>query len=207
MKRSDNIIIALDGMPSRRALALARRFKDLVWGFKVNDLLFDGIIPGLKRYGRVFADAKLHDIPNTVANSVRRLSLAGADMITVHAAGGVEMMWAATRAKGRSKIIAVTVLTSRRKNDAAFKELLKDARTAGVHGIVCSAHEVPLIRKKDLLVVVPGIRPLGYTVSDDQKRTATPRQALDAGADLLVIGRPITRVRDPEKALRDMMGV
>lgn len=111
------------------------------------------------------------------------------------------MMKMAVRARGRSKIIAVTVLTSQRGSTSRFSQLVRDARVSGVQGIVCSAHELPV---RNMMTVVPGIRPLGYK-KDDQRRTATPREALDAGADYLVIGRPLTQKRDPVTALHDMM--
>ena len=194
-----NIIVALDGISRQEALKIAKSLKGLVWGFKVNDLLFDStsIIKRLKKYGRVFADAKLYDIPNTVANSVARLSESGADIITVHAAGGVKMMQTAKQVAGKSKIIAVTVLTSCEGN---FKRnvlsLAKDALRAGVDGVVCSTREVSYVSKK-LLKIVPGIRPAGHISKDDQKRTATPQEAMQSGADFVVIGRPITQSKNP----------
>ena len=198
------VIVALDGMPVQRALTLARHLRGLVWGFKVNDLLFTDIMPKLKRSGRVFADAKLHDIPNSVANSVRRLSSLGVNMITVHSSGGRDMMRAAVKVRGRSDIIAVTVLTSQKGDRLLFKKRVSDARASGVQGIVCSAHELPVNGMK---TIVPGIRPDGYSKKDDQKRTATPKQAIGAGADYLVIGRPITDANNPLMVLRDMMNI
>ena len=102
MENKHKIIVALDGISEKEALRMAKILKGRVWGFKVNDLLFeDGrIIAKLKKFGNVFADAKLHDIPNTVGNSVARLSRAGADMITVHGSGGIEMMKAAKQSAG-----------------------------------------------------------------------------------------------------------
>lgn len=187
-------IVALDGISEKEALGIARLLKGRVWGFKVNDLLFEniGIIGKLKKFGKVFADAKLYDIPNTVANGVRRLSAAGADMITVHASGGVEMVRAAKKAAGRSKILAVTVLTSFIRNQSKnVLKLAEDAKRAGADGIVCSGHELKYLAKFSLLKVVPGIRPKWYKEKDDQKRTMAPEEAIKLGADFLVIGRPI----------------
>lgn len=199
----NRIIIALDGMSENKSLALAKKLKGLVWGFKVNDLLFEKpqIIRRLKKFGNVFADAKLHDIPNTVGNAVTRLALLGADIITVHASGGIEMMKAAKKAGGKSKIVGVTVLTSIAGNlkDRVLK-LVKDIRTAKLDGLVCSTWEATNVPKR-MLKIVPGIRPTFYKIKDDQKRTATPTEAFRAGADLLVIGRPITRSKDPVAAL------
>ncbi len=203
-----NIIVALDGISTAQALSFAEKLKGSVWGFKVNDLLFedDSIIGKLKQYGNVFADAKLHDIPNTVANSVERLSLAGADIITVHVAGGEDMLRAAKGKAGRTCIVGVTELTSRDAKEKDVKALAEEALQAGVDGIVCSAWELQAVNRlekmKDKLRIVPGIRPLWYKSDDDQVRTTTPRDALLKGATLLVVGRPITTAEDPLKALQ-----
>ena len=207
MKDFSQIIVALDGISKKDALIMAKKLKGLVWGFKVNDLLFDSVsvIKELKKYGRVFADTKLHDIPNTVANSVKRLSRTGVDMITVHALGGFKMMKAAKKFAGKSKIIAVTVLTSHGGNAKQdVVSLTKSAQKAGVDGIVCSAHEAPYVSKK-LIRIVPGIRPIGYLLKDDQKRIATPQEAIQSGADFLVIGRPITQSKNPVFATKQIL--
>ncbi len=201
-----NIIVALDGISSKEALRIARMMHGRVWGFKVSDLLFEdsAIIGRLKKFGRVFADAKLYDIPNTVTNTVARLSKKGASFITVHASGGTEMMKAAVCAAGRSKILAVTVLTSK-SDPTAVVQLARAAAKAGVSGIVCSGHELEAVRRvpelRPLLKVVPGIRPRWYRIKHDQKRTMTPAHALERGADYLVVGRPLLRAADPVKAL------
>ena len=205
------IIIALDGISPVRALQIAKNLCGHVWGFKVNDLLFDdpAIIRSLKKYGNVFVDAKLHDIPNTVAHSTRRLAKLGANIITVHASGGKEMMRAAKRAGGKSKIVAVTILTSQkitsRKKVSGF---VRDAIAAGVYGVVCSGHEIKTLKKikgiGERIIIVPGVRPPWYTKKDDQKRTMTPKKAISLGADYIVIGRPITKARDPLIAVRSL---
>ncbi|MEQ1500025.1 MAG: orotidine-5'-phosphate decarboxylase [Parcubacteria group bacterium] len=193
------IIVALDGMSKKDAVKIAQILKGKVWGFKVNDLLHEdtSIIKELKKYGKVFADVKLYDIPNTVANSVRRLSKHGVDIITVHASGGIEMMQAARKESGKSKIIAVTVLTSSKlkyKNEVL--DLVKDSIKTQMDGIVCSGHELDSIHKikgsGSLIKVVPGIRPSWYKTKDDQVRKMSPKQVIDFGASFLVIGRPIT---------------
>ena len=193
------IIVALDGMNRNDAVKIAKILRGKVWGFKVNDLLYNNgsIVTQLKKYGKVFADAKLHDIPNTVANSVKKLSKAGADIITVHASGGIEMMKAAKINSGKSKIIAVTVLTSTKLNSSKqVLNLVKDAMKASMDGLVCSGKEVNALKRltgtRSMIKVVPGIRPNTYKTKDDQKRIVTPTEALKLGADLLVIGRPIT---------------
>jgi len=209
----DKIIIALDGITEKKALSIARKLKGKVWGFKVNDLLFENpkIISKLKKIGKVFADAKLHDIPNTVENSVKKLSVAGADLITVHASGGIEMMKAAKKSAGRSKILAVTVLTSEKANSEKVVELTREAFRAGVDGVICSGRDLSSIQKilksRFFLKIVPGIRPNWYKNKDDQKQIMTPKEALKLGADYLVIGRPILNAKNPIRALADMLKV
>jgi len=165
--------------------------------------------------GRIFLDLKLHDIPNTVAGAVRSALELGADYLTVHAGGGPAMLEAAARAAdGRLAILAVTVLTHLDAGElerlalpgsAAERALAwaRLAREAGCAGIVCSPQELALLRgelPRPFRLVTPGIRPAGAEAGD-QRRTATPAAALAAGADLLVIGRPLTQAADPERAL------
>ena len=166
----------------------------------------------------IFLDLKFHDIPNTVAHGVASAAkLDNVELITLHTTGGMAMMRAAREAAGdkknRPRLLGVTVLTS--MDDAALAQvgiegptaaralaLAKLAKTAGLDGVVASAHEVKAIRQacgKDFLIVVPGIRPTTSS-TDDQARVATPQQAIAAGADYLVIGRPITAANNPRKA-------
>ncbi|TET39584.1 MAG: orotidine-5'-phosphate decarboxylase [Planctomycetota bacterium] len=212
------IIIALDGMLPDDAMMFAQRVSGHVWGFKMNDLFFrDGaaVLPEFRKLGGVFCDAKFHDIPNTVANSVSMLVEEGAaDLATVHASGGPDMIKAAVRAAdGKLKIIAVTALTS--LDDATAKaiygvdagatvrKLAQIAADGGADGIVCSPHELAEVRSifPGLETVVPGIRPAWYGKADDQSRAATPADAASAGATYLVIGRPVTGADDPIEAL------
>lgn len=166
----------------------------------------------------LFLDLKLHDIPNTVAGAVRSVLSCGADFLTVHASGGREMMQeAVAEAGGRVKILAVTVLTALSEDDLLsvgqavpvkdqVLRLAKLAVDAGVDGIVCSPQEISLLRAvlpKNILLVVPGIRPAG-SAAGDQKRIMTPEEAAALGADYLVIGRPITEAADPVAAARRM---
>jgi len=210
MENKNHVIIALDGLEEALALRFAEILSPSVWGFKVNDLLFADphVIGRIKRFSNVFADAKLYDIPHTVKNSVRRLVDAGADLITVHASGGVEMMRIAKENSSECKIIAVTVLTSTETNIHEVERLVKDAIEAGVDGIVCSGNDLKAISKipgaKSLLKVVPGIRPTWYDKTDDQKRIATPQAAIDAGADFIVIGRPVLEAPDPVEAVKNL---
>lgn len=164
----------------------------------------------------VFLDLKLHDIPHTVAGAVRSVRSLGADLLTVHAAGGAEMLQAAVEAADdRVRILAVTVLTHLDEQALARLDLpgrpvdrvlgwTTLARDAGLGGAVCSPREVAAVRRKNpppFLLVTPGVRPAATVPTDDQKRTATPVEAIEHGADLLVIGRPLTRAPDPGEAL------
>lgn len=209
------IIIALDGMEANEALYMAQVLSGRVWGFKINDLLLHSgasIIPRLRRYGYVFCDPKLYDIPSTVANSVGKLSGAGADLISIHAAGDIRSLIAAVKNRGQSKIIGISSLTSLEKPTkknlmlTAFNILVSQA-----DGIVLGAGDIKILEQKleykRLVKIVPGVRPLWWNQSemarekkDDQKRIATPREAMKAGADFLVIGRPITQSENPVEA-------
>lgn len=174
------------------------------------------IISYLKDCGHsIFLDLKLHDIPNTVESAMRVLAKLGVDMTNVHAAGGVEMMKAARRGLGADAVlIAVTQLTStseeQMRSDQNIQTSLQDAvvhyaqkaAQAGLDGVVCSAHEVALIKgatRSDFFCLTPGIRPAGDDVGD-QKRVMTPTEATRIGSDYIVVGRPITRSENPYQA-------
>ena len=172
----------------------------------------------------LFLDLKFHDIPNTVAGAVRAVAGLGAGIVNLHAAGGPAMMKAALEAartaNPKTKVIAVTVLTSLGDDDLvsvgqrppAGEQVLRLAtlaRDCGLDGVVCSAHEIAALRAAlgpDFLLVVPGIRPAGSAVGD-QGRVMGPKEAHKAGADILVIGRPITAAADPALPARDSPGV
>ncbi|HFI0036044.1 TPA: orotidine-5'-phosphate decarboxylase [Streptococcus suis] len=171
------------------------------------------IISYLKDCGHsIFLDLKLHDIPNTVESAMRVLAKLGVDMTNVHAAGGVEMMKAARRGLGADAVlIAVTQLTStseeQMRSDQNIQTSLQDAvvhyaqkaAQAGLDGVVCSAHEVALIKgatRSDFVCLTPGIRPAGDDVGD-QKRVMTPAEAARIGSNYIVVGRPITRSENP----------
>lgn len=163
---------------------------------------------------QIFLDLKLHDIPTTVARAVAAVRDLDVDYVTVHAAGGSAMLEAAVEAAGSVRVLAVTVLTSLDAEALARLDLgsavgerverwARLAQKAGAAGVVCSPGELERLRgalPRPFLLVAPGVRPAGVG-SDDQRRTATPRATLSAGADLLVIGRPLTRSRDPRAAL------
>ena len=213
------IFVAIDTPDLDQARNLAMRVKDGAGGVKLGLEFFCANGPsGYREIAGlglpVFLDLKLHDIPNTVAKAVEALRPHKPAVLTVHAAGGRAMMAAAKAAAPEStKVVAVTVLTSLDSGDlrsigvggdpaTQVERLTALAREAGVDGIVCSGAEVGAASKSwpDGFFVVPGVRPAGADVGD-QKRVVTPRAALDDGASILVIGRPITRAPDPAAAL------
>ena len=209
----NRLMVALDVNHAGQALALRDSLGDAVGWLKVGLRLFvaEGpvLVRSLKSQHRIFLDLKFHDIPNTVGQAVESAGNLGVDMVTVHAGGGREMLAAAAAAAHSfpgMKLIAVTVLTS----DAMPKEQValvaveraKMARDVGLHGVVCSVHEVAAIKDacgSNFLTVTPGIR-WGDQDNQDQKRVADPAMAIAAGADYLVVGRPIIRADDPYRA-------
>lgn len=220
--RSNPIYVALDTPDLERALWLSRSVKDHVGGLKIGLEFYTACGPdGVRRiveFGLpVFADLKFHDIPNTVAAASRELARLGAKLFNVHASGGEVMMREAAASAHaidpHIKVLGVTVLTS--IDDAvlqsvgqpgpAVEQVVRLARLAqhsGLDGVVCSAHEIAPLRGtcgQNFLLAVPGIRPAGGELAD-QRRVMTPRQAHAAGADILVVGRPITAASDPAAA-------
>lgn len=213
-----NIIIALDGMSREESLALAESVSGMVWGFKVHEFLIrEGfqLVAELKKYGNVFVDLKFHDIPETVRKEVAALRERGADLISVHASGGEAMLKAAIAAGGE-KIAAITVLTSLSPETTALiyqsapqevvRILATEAAHSGVKNIVCSPHEIGIVKEAapEAHIITPGIRGAGED-AHDQVRTMSAREALEAGADFLVIGRPITQAPDPREALEEII--
>jgi orotidine-5'-phosphate decarboxylase len=216
------IFVALDTPDLDRALKIVEAVREHAGGVKLGLEFFAAQGPGgIRRTAElglpIFLDLKLHDIPNTVAKAVEALAPLEPAILTVHAAGGRAMLEAAkAAAPAATKVVAVTVLTSLDAADLAeagvigspaeqVERLAELARGAGVDGIVCSGTEVAAAHKAwpDGFFVVPGVRPAGAEVGD-QKRVVTPRQALDDGASVLVIGRPITAAADPARAARDI---
>lgn len=216
------IFVAIDTPSMERARSLAAQVRGAAGGVKLGLEFFsangpEGVasIAGLGL--PVFLDVKLHDIPNTVAKAVEALAPLKPAVLTVHAAGGRAMLEAAKAAASpETKVVAVTVLTSLDGGDLRsigidsepreqVERLAALARSAGLDGIVCSGAEVAAAKAAwpDGFFVVPGVRPPGGDLSD-QKRVVTPRQALDDGASILVIGRPITGAEDPAAALSDI---
>jgi orotidine-5'-phosphate decarboxylase len=219
----DRIAVALDVSGEREALDLVDRLEGACTWLKVGMELYysssNRLIEELCRRGhRVFLDLKLHDIPNTVAGAVRSVSQTGAELLTVHACGGPAMLEAAARAAeapGAPRLLAVTVLTSMDAHElnaagvsgspaVQVVRLATLAKDSGIHGMVCSPEEVVAVREAtgpESILVIPGIRPLGYP-ADDQRRMATAGEAIARGASILVVGRPITRATDPGAAAR-----
>ncbi|MCR6630016.1 MAG: orotidine-5'-phosphate decarboxylase [Magnetospirillum sp.] len=223
------VYVALDTTDVAQAAALATSLKGLVAGVKLGLEFFSYCGPrGIEAVADlglpVFLDLKLHDIPNTVAGAMRGVAKLAPRLTTIHASGGAAMMKAAVEAahegaakasRPATKVLAVTVLTSLDQaamTEVGFggsvldqvKRLSELAQGAGVDGLVCSPHEVETVRSlvgSDMTLVVPGIRP-AWAEAGDQKRFMTPKEALRAGADLLVIGRPITGATSPAEAAR-----
>jgi len=222
------VIVALDFPEASAALALAQRLDPAACALKVGKEMFvaagpDPVRAMVARGFRVFLDLKFHDIPNTVAQACAAATRLGVWMLNVHASGGPAMLAAARDSVARTAgeagvprplLIAVTVLTSLSASDLASigvdatpeQHVLRLARLAqsqGLDGVVCSALEAHALRRAigaEFKLVTPGIRPAGAAVQD-QARVMTPRDALAAGADYLVVGRPITAAADPVAAL------
>ncbi len=216
------IFVALDTPDLGRALEIAQAVKPHVGGLKVGLEFITALGPDavaqIVEIGLpVFADTKFHDIPNTVLGASRAIASLGVAMFNIHASGGLAMMHAARDAaaesESRPKVLGVTVLTSLEDGDLEMVgqmwpatdqvvKLATLAKVAGLDGVVCSAHEIAQVRAAcgpDFLLVIPGIRPAGADIAD-QRRVVTPREAVKAGADILVIGRPITGAKDPAAA-------
>ena len=220
------IYAALDTPDLQQARALARQLRGSVGGLKLGLEFFTAHGPdGVRAFAEfglpIFLDLKFHDIPNTVAGAARAAASLNVSIITIHAGGGAAMMKSAVEAARAAnpavKVIAVTVLTSLTDQDLAsvgqtasageqVLRLAALAKASGLNGVVCSAHEIAMLRKAmgpEFLLVVPGIRPAGSDVGD-QSRVMGPAEAYKAGASILVIGRPITQSPDPAQAAKDI---
>jgi len=216
----NRLIAALDAPSRRDADALTERLGGVPSWLKLGLELFCAEGPAViadyvARGHRVMLDLKLHDIPETVARATARVAALGAGLLTVHAGGGRAMLEAAVQAAGATRVLAVTVLTSLDDADLVaigalgpVRELVvrraRLAIEAGCAGVVASPHEIAAIRAiapPGFLIVTPGVRPAG-AASGDQKRVMTPREARAAGADLVVVGRPLRDAPDPAAAGR-----
>ena len=220
MNARDRLIVALDVPQAEPARELVDRLEGHVGMYKIGSQLFTAAGPGfvqeiVGRGEKVFLDLKFHDIPNTVAGAVSSASRLGVSLVDVHGLGGRAMLEAAVGALPamKTRLLAITILTSHDEDSLdqvgvnggvtdSVERLALLARDAGLDGVVASPHEVELIRAAcgpDFLIVTPGIRPAG-AAAGDQVRAATPARALSAGADYLVVGRPITSAEDPTTA-------
>jgi orotidine-5'-phosphate decarboxylase len=214
------IFVAIDTPDAERARSIASRVRRHVGGLKLGLEFFSangrhGIREMAELGLPIFLDLKFHDIPNTVGKAIQALRSLNPAILTVHAAGGRAMMEdAKAAAPADTKVVAVTVLTSLDQDDLGSIGLASDpheqvmrltalAREAGLDGVVCSGNEVAAAKKlwPGGFFVVPGVRPAN-SHAGDQKRVMTPRAALDAGASILVVGRPITQAEDPDQAAR-----
>ena len=226
------IIAALDVPTVEQALKLAQQLAPAVGAFKIGKELFTSAGPDIVRRVRdtgasVFLDLKFHDIPNTVAKAIAAAVRLDVQMLTIHASGGSEMMRAAEQAAQQTAaqlghtaplVLGVTVLTSQDSNTLAelggetdvakqVERLALLAAKSGLRGLVCSPLEIAALRRilpPEIQLVTPGIR-TGAEKADDQKRTLTPREAIQAGASWLVIGRPITAAADPRAAAESIL--
>jgi orotidine-5'-phosphate decarboxylase len=221
VKNKEKVIVALDTKTPGDAVSMAKKVTSIFPFFKIGSRLFTQAGPSLVRdvreFGRVFLDLKFYDIPSVVAEAAANAAELGVSLFTLHASGGSEMMKLTKqyleRFEHKPAILGVTVLTSM-SNLTEFGisrtvpeqvELLAElAQESGMDGIVCSPAELPLLRQKfpsPFLMVTPGIRS-PEDATGDQKRVASPRAALDAGSDYLVIGRPIIEAADPAAAAK-----
>ena len=221
------LVVALDYPTPQQAIEMAKQLDPLKCRVKVGKELFTASGPVIleqlhKLDFDVFLDLKFHDIPNTCAGAVAAAAELGVWMVNVHASGGERMMSAAAEAVANKShkplLIAVTVLTSMEQLDLAgvgldinprqqVERLAKLSKLAGMDGVVSSAQEIELIKNlcgKEFLTVTPGIRPVG-SAAGDQRRIMTPEQAVDAGGDYMVIGRPITQADNPQQVCLDII--
>ena len=227
LSAKDRLIFALDVADKSEAQRLVKLLQDSVGSFKVGLELFvregPDILKLIKDHSSadIFLDLKLHDIPATVRGALRSAAKLGVKYITIHSTEGEAILEASKEVKGSGiEVLAVTLLTSMGESqlqdlgsnlkvgDIVLDRALR-ARQSGCAGIICSGEEIESVKQKcgdDFKVVVPGIRPeWSQIVSDDQKRITTPRKAIQAGADLIVVGRPIRDAVDPEKAARKIV--
>jgi orotidine-5'-phosphate decarboxylase len=225
----EKVCLVLDVSTRKEAMELVRPLHDLVGMFKVGMQLFTAEGPSIVREiveagGKVFLDLKFHDIPNTVKSAAVEAARLGVSMMNIHTAGGTAMMRAVAselRSKfgeARPIVLGVTVLTSLDDKsleevgidsnmDAQVLRMAKLAESSGLDGVVCSPREIGMIRAavgRSFKIVTPGIRLPGQSV-DDQQRTATPREAIAAGADYIVVGRAVTSAPNPRAALESLL--
>ena len=220
---SKKIIVALDSKNFNKTIKLVSTLKKDVHAFKIGYQFFFNF--GLKGYKkiysicpRIFLDLKLHDIPNTVEKGLEALFKLKPLYTTIHISGGDEMMKVSKKLKKNTKILGVSILTSMDSRQTAkyynqknvtklVRSFTKAAKKNKLDGVVCSPQEIKYIRKevgKNFIIVTPGIRIYNQIKNDDQKRVETPEKAIKLGANYLVIGRPITKSKDPLKVLKEI---
>ena len=224
MNAADKIIVALDVPTKKEALRLVEELRESISFFKIGLQLYTAEGPEIVRAvlasgAKVFLDLKFNDIPTTVSRTVEAAGNLGVQMLTIHLSGGSDMIRAAVAVpKNELLILGVTVLTSANEgmlretgiSDEIDNQVLRLAKLGvarGVNGIVASPHEIKSLRAEfgdKIKLVVPGIRP-SWSEPGDQKRFMTPREAIDAGADYLVIGRPITAHKNPAEAVQKIL--
>ena len=221
--QSKKIIVALDSNNLNKVEKLVQSLKKDVYAFKIGyQFFFNFGLTGYKKIysicPKIFLDLKLHDIPNTVKNGLEALNKIKPILTTIHVSGGDEMMKSSVKDKKFTKILGVSILTSidskqtkkfyNQKNVSFLvKKFAKFAKKNGLDGVVCSPKEIKVIRKatgRNFIIVTPGIRLKSKIKSDDQKRVETPEKAIEMGANYLVIGRPITKSKNPLKTLKEI---
>ena len=220
---SKKVIVALDSKDLNRTIKLVKTLKNEVYAFKIGyEFFFSFGLSGYKKIYKIcpniFLDLKLHDIPNTVKNGLDALNKIKPILTTIHISGGDEMMQFSKFKKNSTKILGVSILTSldskqtkkyyNQKNiPSLVKKFCQAAKINMLDGVVCSPKEIKHIRKlvgNKFIIVTPGIRIDNNLKGDDQKRVETPRKAIELGANFLVIGRPITKAKNPLKILNEI---
>ena len=221
--KSNRVIVALDNNNLEKTLKLVNILKEDVYAFKIGYQFFfnfglDGYKKIYSKCPRIFLDLKLHDIPNTVKNGLKALSKIKPLFTTIHISGGDEMMKSSKLKNKVTKILGVSILTSMDSNQtkkyfnnknivSLVKKFTKAAKKNKLDGVVCSPREIKYVRKeigKKFIIITPGIRLDNKIERDDQKRIANPKEAVDLGANFLVIGRPITKSKDPLRVLKEI---
>ncbi len=220
---SKKIIVALDSNHLEKTIKLVESLKNDVKAFKIGyEFFFNFGLDGYKKIfsicPKIFLDLKMHDIPNTVSSGIKALQKIKPLFTTIHVSGGDEMMQSTKKHKDKIKILGVSILTSldsiqtkkyfnQKSIPLLVKKFAKQAKKNRLDGVVCSPKEIKYIRKevgKNFIIVTPGIRIDNKIISDDQKRIATPKKAIDLGANYLVIGRPITNSKNPLNVLKEI---
>jgi orotidine-5'-phosphate decarboxylase len=209
---NSKIILPLDNVPWQKASEIMQATKGMVWGYKIRRSILEHglkVISEIKKFGNVMLDFKLFDIPSAMTESLKLHIDYGADITTVHCTAGYDP---ASHGLTKDHIAGVTVLTSMNQNDfdryykggsllKMIERMAQDALSRYEY-LVCSAQDLKHIRTRDIKKICPGIRPRWYLEEDDQARTATPAEAIQNGADLLVIGRPILKSDNPVDAVQ-----